>query len=239
MAEHAFTRPSAAAGPRLAATDRAGARRGPLGPLALAFACLLGLAAVWSVAELVPAAHVKDADTLYKFTTLSRPSLDEVGHFLLHLLDPGLFVLWGIALVATALARERPRTALAVALVLGLAPLSAELLKPLMAHRHDSVGFVTVAPASWPSGHATAATVLALCAVLVAPPRARPWVAALGALFVGAVSVFLLVLAWHMPSDVLGGYLLATLWVALAVAVLRASDRDGNARRGRQGDSSP
>jgi membrane-associated phospholipid phosphatase len=32
-------------------------------------------------------------------------------------------------------------------------------------------------------------------------------------------------LAWHMPSDVLGGYLVASLWMALAVAALRGADR--------------
>ncbi|HEX5853401.1 MAG TPA: phosphatase PAP2 family protein, partial [Solirubrobacteraceae bacterium] len=29
----------------------------------------------------------------------------------------------------------------------------------------------------------------------------------------------------HWPSDVLGGYLVATLWTALALAVLRAAER--------------
>ena len=78
-----------------------------------------------------------------------------------------------------------------------------------------------VAPASWPSGHATAATVLALCALLVAPRRVRPAVAAIGGLYTLAVGCSLLILAWHMPSDVIGGYLLGALWVAVAVAVLR------------------
>ena len=45
----------------------------------------------------------------------------------------------------------------------------------------------------------------------------------LGALFAAAVGFSLLMLAWHLPSDVLGGYLVATLWAALAVA--------GSARR--------
>jgi membrane-associated phospholipid phosphatase len=40
-----------------------------------------------------------------------------------------------------------------------------------------------------------------------------------------AVGCYLLILSWHMPSDVLGGFLVATLWMALAVAVLRAAER--------------
>ena len=69
-----------------------------------------------------------------------------------------------------------------------------------------------------------------LSALLVTPRRLRPLVAVIGALFVIAVSVSLLILAWHMPSDVLGGYLVATLWAALAVAALRALDRRWPAR---------
>ena len=80
----------------------------------------------------------KDAVALYDFTLLSRPRVDGPANFLLHLLDPLQFVLWGVALVAVALARERPRVALAVAAVMALAPLTAETLKPLLAHPHVS-----------------------------------------------------------------------------------------------------
>lgn len=197
----------------------------PRGPLLAAAACVLALAAVWSVAELIPAVRLKDAVALYHFTTLSRPGVDSVGRFLLRLLEPGVFVLWGLALVASAVARERPRVALAVFAVLALAPLTTELLKPLLAHRHDAVNHVQVGAASWPSGHSTAATALVLCALMVAPARLRVAVAVAGAVFVAAVSVSLLVLAWHMPSDVIGGYLVASLWAALALAAVRASER--------------
>ena len=44
-------------------------------------------------------------------------------------------------------------------------------------------------------------------------------------LFMLAVGVALLIRVWHMPSDVLGGYLLGTLWIALAVSCLRAAER--------------
>ena len=64
--------------------------------------------------------------------------------------------------------------------------------------------------ASWPSGHATAAMSFALCAVLAAPARLRPLVAAVGAAFAVAVCYSFLALAWHYPSDVLGGFLVAT-----------------------------
>jgi membrane-associated phospholipid phosphatase len=186
--------------------------------------CVAGLAATWILAELVPATHMRDVLALNDFTELGRPRVDTLANGLLHLLDPLLYTLWGLGLVAVALVRRRPRVALAVALVLPAAPLTAETLKPLLAHAHGPVGWQPLGPASWPSGHATAAMTLVLCALLVAPGRLRPTVAALGSVFAVAVGFSLLILAWHMPSDVLGGYLLATLFVSLAVAALRAAE---------------
>src|SRR5439155_1635421 len=66
---------------------------------------------------------------------------------------------------------------------------------------------------------------LALCAVLVAPRRLRPAAAVLGALLAVAVAYAILILAWHFPSDVLGGFLVATMWVLLLVAALLAAER--------------
>jgi membrane-associated phospholipid phosphatase len=198
---------------------------GALSALGVAALCAAGLALLWVLAELVPAIQWRDAVALHDFTLLSEPSLDGVALFLLRLLNPSLFILWGIALVAVALARDRPRVALAVAAIMALAPFTTETLKPIAAHPHVQIGIVNIGAASWPSGHSTAAAILVLSAVLVTPRRLRPLVAAVGALFVLAVSCSLLILAWHMPSDVLGGYLVATMWAALAVAALRAADR--------------
>jgi membrane-associated phospholipid phosphatase len=184
---------------------------------------LLVLALIWVVAELIPATHLRDAVLLRDFTLLSRPHVDTAANDLLRLFEPLPFIALGALLVVVALARGRRRLGLAVALVLSLAPLSAQLLKPLLAHPHDPASGVYMADASWPSGHSTAAAALVLCAVLVSPARLRPLVAVLGGSFAFAVGCALLILAWHMPSDVFGGYFLATLWVALAVAGLRAS----------------
>src|SRR5271166_5230084 len=83
-------------------------RSGPAGALGVAGLCLVGLALIWVVAELVPAAQLRDALALHDFTVLSRPHVDTVASFLLHLLDPLVFIFWGAALVAFACARERP-----------------------------------------------------------------------------------------------------------------------------------
>ncbi|MFI4984860.1 MAG: phosphatase PAP2 family protein [Solirubrobacterales bacterium] len=221
MSSHAYTAGSMPSAQALARVRRPGAG----GALRIAGLCLLAMALVWVVAELVPAAHVRDAVLLRNFTHLEGPQVDSVANFLLKLIEPLLLTIWGAALVLVAIARDRPRVALAVAVVMGFAPLTADRLKPLLAHPHARAGAIHLGPASWPSGHSTAALALALCAVLVSPPRLRPLVAVLGAAFALAVGCALLILAWHMPSDVLGGYLMAALWMALAVAGLRAAER--------------
>jgi membrane-associated phospholipid phosphatase len=221
MSEHAYT---ATALPRRRAVRRS-ERPGAVSALGVAALCVVGLALVWTLASQVPILRLKDAVALYDFTLLSGPRIDRPLSVLLHLLEPAQFVLWGVALVAVALARERPRVALAVVALMTLAPLTSETLKPLMAHPHDQIGSVSIDTASWPSGHSTAALALVLAAILVAPRRLRPLVASLGAAFALAVGCALLILAWHMPSDVIGGYLVAGLWAALLVAALRAAER--------------
>jgi membrane-associated phospholipid phosphatase len=207
-------------------------RPSPGATLALAGLCLLGLALVWGIAEHVSAVRFKDAVLLNDFARLNHGPAGWLADLVVHLLEPGLFVLWGVALVAFAIARERPRTAAAVVAVMALAPLTAETLKPLLAHPHVTLGTVYIGPASWPSGHTTAGTALALSAVLVAPARLRPLVATLAAAFAAALGVALLIRHAHMPSDVLGGYLVAGLWASLAVAALRLSESRSRERRG-------
>lgn len=192
------------------------------GPLWGAGVCLVGLALTWVAANLLSVTHVQDAVALRDFTELSRPLIDAPANLLLGLLEPLPYACFALALVAAALMRERPRTALAVALVSVTAPSCTELLKPLMAHPH---AFGMIANASWPSGHSTAAMTLVLCGVIVVPRRLRALVAALGSCFAIAVGFSLLVLAWHMPSDVFAGYLIAGFWSALAVAALYGAER--------------
>jgi membrane-associated phospholipid phosphatase len=207
-----------------------GERRGARDALLLAALCVVGLALTWVLAELVPITHEKDAVALYDFTRLNRPVVEAPATALLDLLYTPFYIAWGIALAAIALRRGLPRVALAVAVMLPVAPLSAELLKPLLAHPHDQIGPSYITNASWPSGHSTAITALVWCALLVAPAARRRAVAIAGLALIAAVSCSLLILAWHMPSDVLGGYLLATMWAALALAVLLAVGPRGSLR---------
>jgi len=131
-----------------------------------------------------------------------------------------------LALAAFALLRGRPRLAVGVLALVAATSVSGQALKALLAHmRFPAIFDYPVGPEALPSGHATAAMTVALCAVLVAPPALRVVTALLGGAFAAAVGYAVLVLGWHFPSDVLGGFLMAGTWTALAVAGLRVVER--------------
>jgi membrane-associated phospholipid phosphatase len=199
-------------------------------PLLAAVLCVAAMALVWLVSTHVETFRVHDAELLRRFALGGGERTNEVARGLLHLLNPVQYTIWALAIVLFAFARGDRRLAFAVAVVMTLAPLSADLLKPLLAEPHVGFGR-TIAAGSWPSGHATAATALALSAVLVTPRRWRVLAAPLAAAFILGVGVALLIRLWHMPSDVLGGYLLGGLWIALAVLGLRAWERRRPPRR--------
>jgi membrane-associated phospholipid phosphatase len=220
MPAHAYTAPALPRTRRRAGSARSDAAVA----LLFASACAVAMFVLWALAEHVFAFELRDARLLHDFTLFEGSSIGSACARLLSLLEPVLFTIWGLAIVLIALARGRARLALGIVALMSLAPLSAELLKPALAHPHLSVGGSYIGAASWPSGHAAAATALALSAVLVTPKRFRALAGAVALVFVLAVGFALLVLAWHMPSDVLGGYLLGLLWTALIVACLRASE---------------
>jgi membrane-associated phospholipid phosphatase len=200
-------------------------RPGP--PLIAALACLAGLVLTGALAYLSPVAASSDSATLQGFVGLDRPRLTPMFSFLAHLADPVPYALIGLALMGLALARGRTRLALAIPVVLIMAGVMTESLKPLLAHPRyaEWLGDGQVGAAAWPSGHATASMALALCGVLAAPSRLRPTAGAIGGAFAVAVSYSILVLHWHFPSDVIGGFLVAALWTLLAVAALNALER--------------
>lgn len=200
-------------------------RPGP--PLALALLGLVALVATGVLAKLVPAAEVSDARSLEGFTNLNRPRLTPWLDTVAHLADPRPYALAGLVLVLAAAVRGRVRVAVAIVVLFALTAVITRTLKIVLASpRVDTwLGRWPIGDASWPSGHATAAMTIALCAVLAVPPRLRPTVAALGAGFAIAIGYAILTLSWHFPSDVLGGYLVAGTCVLLALSALAAAER--------------
>ena len=196
--------------------------------LAGAVLAALGVALLRLLAFDVAPIHRADALTLHGFISLDRPSLHPLTSAVARVADPAPYGAIGLVLLSIALAQARVRVAAGVAIVLlGAAVTTDYILKPGLGHRHaEDIVF--------PSGHATASMALALCAILVASPQVRAYVALLGAAFAIAVSYSFLSLGWHYPSDVLGGYLVAAAWTSAVVATLRWANARWPERTGRR-----
>lgn len=189
--------------------------------MAGAAAAAVLLLITWFLAFHVSFFRHEDANILSGFAGLHRPRSASIAQTIAHLCNPNPYVYLCAIVVLTALVRRRPGVALVIVIVIFGANATTQLLKPLLAAPRPSIpGIWAISEASWPSGHATAALSLALCAVLAAPARVRPVVAALGAVFAVAVSYSFLTLTWHYPSDVFGGFLIATAWTLLGIAAL-------------------
>jgi membrane-associated phospholipid phosphatase len=169
----------------------------------------------------VHAGERADQAILQGFAGLQRPRVNHVANAIATLCDPKPYLVLAAIPVLVALIRRRPRTAVIVGLIMLGANLTTQLLKPLLATtRFHGLPGPFVQAGSWPSGHATAVMSLALSAVIAAPARLRPLVGAIMAAFAVALCYSFLALAWHYPSDVLGGYLVASIWALVGVAAL-------------------
>jgi membrane-associated phospholipid phosphatase len=192
-------------------------------PVVAAGACALGFAAVAVLALNNASAQARDVDLLGHLVAFDRPDAQRGLEAVAYSVDPLPYALLGLACIGVAVARRRPWRAVAVAVLLVGTGATAQILKHVLAEQRfvPWLGFGQIDAASFPSGHATAVATLALCAVLVAAPAWRPWVALAGGAWALAVAYATLALAWHYPSDVLAGFLLAGAWFSAVVALLQ------------------
>jgi membrane-associated phospholipid phosphatase len=196
--------------------------------LAGAAACMGVFAVVLVLAYSFSPAEWLDGNALNGFVAAKDSPVAYFAEWFAWLCDPAPYALLVAPVLVYALVRRGPRRAAAAALLIVGANVSSQVLKPLLAHPRDLSAWPGLAlpnSAAFPSGHTTAAMALAFAAVLVAPRAYRPIVAVVGAVFALAVSVSILVLNWHWPSDVIGGQLLACTWCLIALAALRWSDQ--------------
>ena len=182
---------------------------------------LLGAVGVWLVwhafvgtgrGQLVD--HVAFEGSYYGRTTLwslAEPVLEIVSVPFIAAVLVGSMVL--------AVVRRRPLLALQVALVVGGANLSTQLLKNVVLGRPEM--YVGLDFNTLPSGHTTAAASVSVALLFVVPRRLRPTVAVLGAAYTVATGVSTLVGRWHRPSDVAAAALVVLFWAGVACAIGR------------------
>ncbi len=203
--------------------------------LLLVAASLLGLVAVYWFFVLTTVGQSVDGNNVIADRVLPTTLL----HGLDRLLDLITTETSGAALlvlVAIALLRRQPRTALAVvALVLG-ANLTTQLLKMALDRpsllKFGVLGYLASGN-TLPSGHVTLAFSLGLGLTLVVPPAYRSVAAAAGVLFASAIAVAVITSGWHHPSDAVAAVLAASAWGAIALLAW------GGDRRGQSSPVAP
>lgn len=189
---------------------------------------LLLVAGGWDPLQEFDSSAVRDATDLTRGNDGYRRTLT----VLTTVLNSGWTVL-AIALIAALIAiRRRAGTALWLIAVVGIGNLIGPTLKQIVDRQRPDLPepITTFSGLSFPSGHAGSAT-LAVAAVLLA---SWPWLdPSLRALVVLVAVAVPLTSAWtrlalggHYPSDLLGGFLLGTAWVAAWAPTLpRLADR--------------
>lgn len=140
---------------------------------------------------------------------------------LVHALAAASFAVLALAIAVLAFERSNPRRLLGALALIGGASVTAQMLKPILgALSLFSGGTEHRLESSFPSGHSTSAMALGLALVWTAPVAWRRHAALLASSYSVAIGVALLVLGWHYPSDVMGGYLVAGTWAAGIVMAL-------------------
>ncbi|WP_166346023.1 phosphatase PAP2 family protein [Phytoactinopolyspora limicola] len=131
---------------------------------------------------------------------------------------PFIVVVLGAAALI-AIIRRRPLLALEVAVLVGGANVTTQLLKYVVFDRPDLAETSGAAANSLPSGHTTVAASVAAALVLVVPRHTRPMVAVLAATYAAATGVATMIGGWHRPSDVVAAMTVVMAWAGLAMIV--------------------
>ena len=128
-----------------------------------------------------------------------------------------------VGLILLAAVRRRWLVAVGVAVLIGGANLTTQVLKRFVLGRPDLLaGPAEFLSNSLPSGHATVAASLALGLLLVAPPSLRTVALVAGALYAGGVGVAVLATGWHRAGDAVAAWGVAGAWTFAVVGALAA-----------------
>jgi membrane-associated phospholipid phosphatase len=205
-------------------------------PVAGLLACTAGFTIVLALGYWVDPFPGWDKGLLLAVRASPDTFANDVAFAVERLVTPVAQIGWTVLAALLALWLRRPRRALvAVAEVVGTA-IIVQLLKIALEHSRfhpgpDDPFFWHPVAKAFPSGNSAGALAIALAFLLVVPRPLRPATVAIGATFTLAVSVGLLVLDYHFPSDILGGWLVALGWCFALLALQQRKDRS-LARRG-------
>ena len=192
--------------------------------------CVAGFVVVLIFAYWVGPAERLDRSALDALSTSPATVVNHVAYVGFQVVDFRPFwVLMAIVAALIALSQRRIRDAvIAVALIAGTGGLDLALKALLANPRYQPVPIGSDAypwKEAFPSGHSAGSLAMSLAFLTVVPPAWQRPTAAVGAAFTLFISLGVLLLNYHYPSDVLAGWLLAAgCWFALLLGLLPKPD---------------
>lgn len=193
-------------------------------------ACAVGFALVLVLAYWLGPAERLDRDALDAVGTSTDAFANNVAYVGFQIVDfIPTWVLVGAIAVLIALAQRRSGdAAIAAALVAGAGGLDLALKVLLANPRYQPVPAGSVPHPgryAFPSGHSAGSLAMSLAFLTVVPVSWRRATAVVGAAFTLYISTGVLLLKYHYPSDVLGGWLLAAGWWFALLALSASAPR--------------
>lgn len=187
-----------------------------------ALVCAVLLIVGYFVLVATPWGHQFDDQAFFGRKALSRKVIVWDYHMLAHVSKRGLLSA-AILLLVIGVVRRCTLVGAIAAAGFGSAVLGAEILKKMFPWHalvaDDSLlsrGFKT---GTYPSGHATIGTSLALGLLMVSSSRWRPWLAVAAGCFSATFSTAVLFAGWHRPSDALGALAWSGFCMSVAAAI--------------------
>ncbi|MBV9644278.1 MAG: phosphatase PAP2 family protein [Verrucomicrobia bacterium] len=183
--------------------------------------CALLLVLGYFVLVSTPWGHQLDDDAFLGRAAMSRKVV-KFDSRILELVSKAALLLAAVMVLVIALARRCPFVGVIAVVGFGCAVLGAEILKEKLPWRalvaDDRLLSVGFQKGTYPSGHATVGTSLALCLVLVSSARWRPWLAVAAGCMSSTFATGVLFAGWHRPSDALGALAWSGLCMTMAAA---------------------
>jgi PAP2 superfamily len=165
-------------------------------------------------------------DAAYAGSKILSPPLIAYDHLILNAVSVTTLVIVIVLILVVGALRRCLTVAAIIAIGFACAVAGGELFKQRLPW-HALVSNDTQLPLdlqrhTYPSGHTTIGTSLAIALIVMSSARWRPWMAMMGGLLSASFATGVLFVGWHRPSDALGGIFWSGFCMSLAALTVVA-----------------
>jgi hypothetical protein len=162
----------------------------------------------------------------YSGRNIISPALIDYDHLMLNAVSVSTLLVAIVLILVVGAFRHCLTAAAIISVGFACAAAGGELLKhtlPWHALLPDDTQLpLDLQRPTYPSGHTTIGTSLAIALILVSSARWRPWMAVVAGLLSASFATGVLFVGWHRPSDALGGIFWSGFCMSLAALSVSA-----------------